>query len=219
MTDRVLFIFEMIGIVACAASGALAGMHKHMDAFGVSFLAVISAMGGGILRDLILGAVPPVAFTKPIYVMTAIAVALLMFFINRYFPKHSWGRLKGLVFLYMDAVGLGAFTVVGIKKAVNIYGFEHLFLVFSTGFITGVGGGILRDILAGDTPGIFIKYFYASASVIGAVVSMAVWNTVGEKAAMLIGIAVILILRLCAAHFRWNLFKDRSQAEKTGSES
>lgn len=125
MTDRVLFIFEMIGIVACAASGALAGMHKHMDAFGVSFLAVISAMGGGILRDT----------------------------------------------------------------------------------------------LAGDTPGIFIKYFYASASVIGAVVSMAVWNTVGEKAAMLIGIAVILILRLCAAHFRWNLFKDRSQAEKTGSES
>ena len=105
MTDRVLFVFEMIGIVACAASGALAGMHKHMDAFGVSFLAVISAMGGGILRDLILGAVPPVAFTKPIYVMTAIAVALLMFFINRYFPKHSWGRLKGLVFLYMDAVG------------------------------------------------------------------------------------------------------------------
>ena len=116
-----------------------------MDAFGVTFLAVITAMGGGIIRDLILGAIPPVAFIKPVYVAAATAVSLAMFFIHRYFKKQSLGKLHNFVFIYMDAVGLGAFTVVGIKKAVIMYGFSHLFLVLTTGFITGIGGGILRD--------------------------------------------------------------------------
>lgn len=161
MTDKVLFIFEMIGVIACAASGTASGINKHMDAFGVTFLAVITAMGGGIIRDLILGAIPPVAFIKPVYVAAATAVSLTMFFIHRYFKKQSLGKLHNFVFVYMDAVGLGAFTVVGIKKAVIMYGFSHLFLVLTTGFITGIGGGILRDVLAGDTPAVFIKYFYA----------------------------------------------------------
>lgn len=211
MADRLLFIFEIIGVAACAASGTIAGIKKHMDAFGVSFLAVISAMGGGIIRDFILGAVPPIAFVKPIYIAVALAVAAVMFFIHRYFPKHGWGRLHDIVFLYMDSIGLAAFTMVGIKKAIVLFGFSHLFLILSTGFITGVGGGILRDVLAGNTPLIFVKYFYACASIIGAVLCMALWNISGEAAAMFTGIAVIVALRLCAAHFRWNFFKDRSE--------
>lgn len=211
MSDKMFFIFEMVGIVACAASGAIMGMKKHMDAFGVMFLAITSAMGGGMIRDVILGAVPPIAFVKPIYVVVAVLVAVIMFFIHRYFPKHSWERLHDIVLLYMDAVGLGAFTVVGIKKAVMLYGFTHLFLVLSTGFITGVGGGMLRDILAGETPFIFKKYFYACASVIGAVCCMALWNLTGEKAAMLSGIVIIVSLRICAAHFRWSFFKYKDE--------
>lgn len=213
MTDKVLFIFEMIGVIACAASGTASGINKHMDAFGVTFLAVITAMGGGIIRDLILGAIPPVAFIKPVYVAAATAVSLTMFFIHRYFKKQSLGKLHNFVFVYMDAVGLGAFTVVGIKKAVIMYGFSHLFLVLTTGFITGIGGGILRDVLAGNTPAVFIKYFYACASIIGAVLCMALWNVLGEKAAMLIGITAIVVLRLCAAHFHWSFFKDNGGAE------
>lgn len=207
MTDKVLFIFEMIGVIACAASGTASGINKHMDAFGVTFLAVITAMGGGIIRDLILGAIPPVAFIKPVYVAAATAVSLTMFFIHRYFKKQSLGKLHNFVFVYMDAVGLGAFTVVGIKKAVIMYGFSHLFLVLTTGFITGIGGGILRDVLAGDTPAVFIKYFYACASIIGAVLCMALWNVLGEKAAMLIGITAIVVLRLCAARFHWSFLR------------
>ena len=167
MTEKFIFIFEMLGVIATAASGAMAGMKKHMDMLGVGVLAVTAAMGGGIIRDLILGAIPPVAFVKPIYAGSAFAVAAVMFFFHRAFPEHSFQKLHAAVFLYMDAIGLGAFTVVGVQKAITMYGFKHIFLLFTTGFLTGVGGGIMRDIFAGGIPGIFIKHFYACASVIG----------------------------------------------------
>ena len=210
MTERFIFIFEMLGIIATAASGAMAGMKKHMDMLGVGVLAVTAAMGGGIIRDLILGAIPPVAFVKPIYAGSAFAVAAVMFFFHRAFPEHSFQKLHAAVFLYMDAIGLGAFTVVGVQKAITMYGFNHIFLLFTTGFLTGVGGGIMRDIFAGEIPGIFIKHFYACASVIGAGACIALWKPFGTGIAMAAGILVTTALRLCAAHFKWNFFRDRN---------
>ena len=127
MTEKFIFIFEMLGIIATAASGAMAGMKKHMDMLGVGVLAVTAAMGGGIIRDLILGAIPPVAFVKPIYAGSAFAVAAVMFFFHRAFPEHSFQKLHAAVFLYMDAIGLGAFTVVGVQKAITMYGFSTYF--------------------------------------------------------------------------------------------
>ena len=188
MTEKFIFIFEMLGVIATAASGAMAGMKKHMDMLGVGVLAVTAAMGGGIIRDLILGAIPPVAFVKPIYAGSAFAVAAVMFFFHRAFPEHSFQKLHAAVFLYMDAIGLGAFTVVGVQKAITMYGFKHIFLLFTTGFLTGVGGGIMRDIFAGEIPGIFIKHFYACASVIGAGACIALWKPFGTGIAMAAGI-------------------------------
>ena len=104
MTEKFIFIFEMLGVIATAASGAMTGIKKHMDMLGVGVLAVTAAMGGGIIRDLILGALPPVAFVRPIYAGTAFAVAAVMFFFHRAFPEHSFQKLHAAVFLYMDAI-------------------------------------------------------------------------------------------------------------------
>lgn len=209
MTEKIILAFELLGVIAAAASGALTAMKKHMDMLGVCVLAITTAVGGGILRDLILGATPPVAFVKPVYVAVAFGVAVVMFFFHRAFPKQRFEHLHAAVFLYMDAIGLGAFTVIGVQKAVAMHGMKHIFLLFTTGFLTGVGGGILRDILSGEIPGIFIRHFYACAAVIGAGACILLWQPLGAGIAMTAGIAVTAGLRICAAHFHWNFFRDR----------
>ena len=106
-----------------------------------------------------------------------------------------------------DTLGLGVFTVVGVRAAFdNGMGINYFLPVF-LGTITGVGGGLLRDIMAGDRPYIFVKHVYASASIVGAVVCVLCWNRIGEEAAMLIGVASVVVLRLLAIRYRWNLPK------------
>ena len=105
----------------------------------------------------------------------------------------------------MDSVGLGIFTVVGIEAA-YLAGYENsVFLLVFVGVITGVGGGVIRDILAGNTPAILVKHFYATASIIGAVICIALWSLIGRSAALFGGAASVVMLRLLAAHFRWSL--------------
>jgi len=107
--------------------------------------------------------------------------------------------------MIFDSLGLGLFTVVGVTAAVNI-GYETTgFLQIFVGVLTGVGGGVLRDIMAGNTPYIFVKHVYASASIIGAAVCVLVGRSFGELAAMMAGAAVVFVIRILAAHYKWNL--------------
>lgn len=107
--------------------------------------------------------------------------------------------------MIFDSLGLGLFTVVGVTTAVNI-GYETTgFLQIFVGVLTGVGGGVLRDIMAGNTPYIFVKHVYASASIIGAIVCVLLGKQSGELTAMLIGAAAVFIIRILAAHYKWNL--------------
>ena len=110
-------IFDMIGTVAFAVSGALTGIRKHMDIFGISILALSTATGGGIIRDVILGITPPSTFQNPTAAMVAIATAIIVFLppIRKRLLKSS--RIYDLVMLVMDSLGLGAFTVIGVQKA------------------------------------------------------------------------------------------------------
>lgn len=203
--DLFVRVLEIIGTVAFAASGALIAMKKHMDLLGVIVLGVLTAVGGGILRDVILGITPPLAFRDPTCAIIAIATAIILFIPwVRHHLMHN-GRLFDIVLLGMDSVGLGVFTVMGIWNALDFSSDRSTFLLVFVGVLTGVGGGVLRDVLAGDMPYILVKHIYACASLLGAVTCTLLLRCLPQYAAMLIAIVLVLLIRLLSAYFRWNL--------------
>ncbi len=200
-----LLILEIIGTVAFAVSGAMTGLAKKMDIFGVAILGLTTAVGGGVIRDLILGLTPPAMFTNPIYAAVAAVVSVIAFLpaVRRWLT--AYGRVRDVLMLVMDSLGLGVFTVVGIQRAYTATDHRGLFLLVFVGVVSGVGGGLLRDVMAGNTPYIFVKHVYASASIIGAILCAALWGALGATAAMILGASVILTIRLLAAHYHWSL--------------
>ena len=205
MPEIVILIFELIGTVSFAASGAMTGIKKGMDTFGVAILGLCTAVGGGAIRDVVLGITPPTTFVNPVYAVVALLTAVMVFlpgsqrFLKR--KSHMYDRAMFL----MDTLGLSIFTVVGIRTAMLQDAAYGVFLLIFVGVITGVGGGILRDVLAGNTPYVFVKHFYACASIIGAIACVILWPYWGESLSMITGTALIVGLRLIAAHFRWKL--------------
>lgn len=205
--ETFILVIELLGTLSFAASGAMTGLRKNMDIFGICILGLTTAVGGGVIRDLILGNTPPATFQNPIYAMVAIGTSLVLFLpgvrhvLMRDPAAFDWGlRL-------MDSLGLGIFTVVGIRIAYRCTAEPTLFLLVFVGVLTGVGGGLLRDIMAGDTPYIFVKHVYASASLAGALACALLWDTAGEVAAMLTGAGLVVLIRILSAHYRWNLPK------------
>ena len=172
--EQLFLILELVGTLAFAASGAITGLKKNMDVFGVCILGLTTAVGGGVIRDLLLGITPPGTFQDPIYAVVALLTSLVLF-LPRIRRLLMWDqRLYDLVLVFV-------------------------------GVVTGVGGGVLRDVLAGDTPYIFVKHVYASASLAGALACVVLWPLAGEMAAMLCGSALVVAVRILSAHFRWNL--------------
>lgn len=206
-----LFVMEITGTVAFAISGAMTAMKKDMDIFGVMILALTTAVGGGIIRDLILGITPPNTFREPVYAITALVVAVMVFlpWIRRQFGRYQ--RVYDRIMLAMDSVGLGIFTVIGVQTAqaqAQTSG-HSLFLLTFVGVITGVGGGLLRDVMAGNTPYIFVKHVYASASVAGALLCAGLWRVLPGAAAMNLGAVLVILIRFLSAHYRWSLPRAR----------
>lgn len=200
-------IFEMIGVVAFAISGALVGIRHKMDLFGVISLGVITALGGGVIRDVILGIVPPAAFQNPTQVLVAAVVSILVFLpFSRRRLARSTVQFDTLL-LIADSIGLGIFTVHGLRAAVNAGFSNNLFLLIFVALITGVGGGVLRDLLAGERPYIFVKHIYACASIVGALLCALTAPRCGIQLAMTLGCAAVILLRLSSARYRWNLPK------------
>ncbi len=207
MLETIVFVFELIGTVAFAVSGGVTGLKKKMDIFGVVILAVVTAVGGGAIRDIVLGNTPPMTFRNPVYALVAVATGILTFIpaVRRLAGKNP--KVFDIFLLVTDSVGLGIFTVMGIRTAINLNHGENLFLLVFVGVVTGVGGGLLRDVMAGNTPYIFVKHIYASASLAGAVLCVLLWKPLGSTAAMSISAVVIIIIRFLAARFKWSLPK------------
>lgn len=210
MPWSMLFLFDLIGTIAFAISGAFVGIRKGMDIFGVNVLAVTTACGGGLMRDLIIGSIPPQMFRNPFFVMVAIVVAnvvFLLMYLHRHMPRKVAPLYDKLLF-WFDSLGLAAFTVDGVMAGIAMGYEDNEFLICFLGFMTAVGGGALRDVLAGQTPDIFRKHVYAVAAIAGAVLMVALLRLFGsEQIAMLGGFLLVLVLRFLAAHFRWNLPK------------
>ncbi len=203
--QTVVFILEIIGTVAFALSGAMTALKKHMDILGIAILGVTTAVGGGAIRDIVLGTTPPAMFTKPVYALVAASVSLVIFIpaIRRAFTRNQ--AAYDITIRIMDSLGLGIFTVMGISAAKSLPEAHNMFLLVFVGVITGVGGGVLRDIMAGDTPYIFVKHIYASAAIVGALICALLWDKLSAIPAMFAGAAVIVAIRLLAAHFKWSL--------------
>ena len=189
-----LYWLEQLGVAVAAITGVLAARGKRVDLFGVVVLAVVTAFGGGTIRDLTLGDSPVFWVRDGNYILTAVATALVTFVVARF---HEFSNRA---LLLADAVALAFFTMIGVKKALVFAAPAPV--AVTMGVITGVAGGILRDILTGEIPYVFRKeiYFYATASLCGAVVF--VWLQ-HWPFSLLIGAAVTLGLRLAA--IRWKL--------------
>jgi uncharacterized membrane protein YeiH len=194
----VLHALDLLGTFAFALSGALLAARKGMDVFGVIVLAIAAGLGGGIARDVLIGATPPFAITHWSVLATA-AVAGLVGFVS---PR-AIARARRTV-LVVDAAGLGVFAVAGTAKALD-HGVPAVGAVV-IGVVTAVGGGIARDLLAGDVPVILHSEIYATPAAIAALLVAAV----SRSAAMEIAAAVLATaIRLAALRFRWSAPRPR----------
>ena len=210
--DMFIFGMEIIGTVAFASSGAMLAIQKEMDLFGVGVLGVTTSVGGGMIRDLILGIIPPLMFQKPVYTVTAIVTSMLLFVIisvKRNLKNDKITAAYNKIMPIFDTIGLGIFTVTGMNTAKNA-GYDQTFLLVFVGVITGVGGGLLRDIMAQEKPYILTKHIYACASVLGAVVCVCLNVILDDLASMAAGLFVVVLVRIFATHYRWNLPKIKS---------
>ncbi|NLL52747.1 MAG: trimeric intracellular cation channel family protein [Peptococcaceae bacterium] len=209
-TDLLFFILQDIGTVAFALSGAMAAIQRELDVLGIVILGVITALGGGVVRDILLGITPPLMFENYHFLAVALVTSLLVYALeslsSKYLDKyrHSYLPLINLA----DAVGLGVFTVVGVNTAF-LYGYgSNWFLVIFVGTTTGVTGGMLRDVLAGQVPMVLHKQIYVLASITGAIIYYLLYQTNLEATiALYTSVLTIILIRILAIYFKWNLPK------------
>ena len=202
--DNFIFTIEMIGTIAFAVSGALSGVSKRLDILGITVLGCVTAIGGGIMRDILLGSFPPAAFTDPVYVSAAIATSVVIFifaYLNEETFSRAMDKLKSAINIF-DAIGLGVFAVSGTEVALS-YGFsENAFLSVFVGILTGVGGGVLRDLMVCEIPSVLRKKIYAVAAAAGSVSYYLILKAGAlGTIAMLCGIGLTIAVRILASHF------------------
>ncbi|GGV60973.1 UPF0126 membrane protein [Streptomyces longisporoflavus] len=189
---------DIVGIFVFAISGALLAVRKNFDVFGIVVLAEVTALGGGIFRDVVIGAVPPAAFVDLGYFITPLFAAALVFFLH---PEVERTQLAVNVF---DAAGLGLFCVTGTTKAYD-YGLG-LTASAALGLATAVGGGVLRDIIANEVPSLvrWDRDLYAVPAIVGSAMVACCINY-DMLNAYTSGLAVIttFVLRLLALRFHW----------------
>lgn len=192
-----LVVLDLCGIMAFALSGALVAVRKNLDIFGVLVLAGTTGLGGGFLRDVLIGATPPAALADWRYLLVPTAAGLIGFRFH-----HVLGRMERQVAV-LDAAGLGLFCVTGAIKAAE-YGLGPVPAALM-GMVTGIGGGMLRDVLAGRVPVVFREELYATPALVGAFLA------VGAREAgfnqwwfTLPGIAVCVAWRLIALKRGWH---------------
>jgi len=197
---NLLFLLDLIGTAAFAASGALAGIRRGMDLFGVLVLGMVTAIGGGTLRDLLLGDLPPFCLQNEIYLWLPAAVALLVFL------GHRWLFRFENPLLYFDAVGLGTFVVIGTSKALNLD--TGPFGAVLMGVMTGTAGGVIRDVLCNEIPLIMRREIYASACLLGgALLVLLRHSNAPHELSLLLAAGSVILLRLLAIHYNWSLPK------------
>jgi uncharacterized membrane protein YeiH len=192
---------EVIGTVAFAAAGALVGVKKRLDIFGVAMLAVTTAVGGGIMRDTLIGNIPPLAFRNPMFIFISLAVAGLVSIYVKQVARQQ--RLLN----FCDALGLGAFTATGASLALS---HDSALLVITVGVVTGTGGGVLRDIFVREIPLVFHTEIYAVAAAIGAACFYGLQKLLPVDMALYLACLITVAIRLLSLYYGINLPRVRA---------
>ena len=203
-------VLEVAGTISFAISGAMAALEKRVDLFGVIFLGATTALAGGIIRDVLIGKTPPSAFSNYRYMAIAAVTAAIVFLIAWLSKEHYEHNVDvvSAVNNIFDAAGLGAFTITGAKVAMGMGYMDNGFFVVFLAMVTGIGGGVLRDLMIGEIPFVLRKRIYAVASILGGIVYyQLVRYRADDMAAAFIGIGIVFGLRMLATIFKWNLPK------------
>jgi len=201
-------VCEWLGTAAFAVSGAMVAIDTGMDLFGVIFLAMITALGGGTLRDVLIGHFPPRMFTNYQFLLLAVFCAVTVFVLadiykDKYVKtEHGIERVNNV----FDAIGLGVFAVSGARIGMDAGFMDNAFLVTFLGMTTAVGGGMIRDVLLQRIPFVLNKRVYAVAAIAGAFTYWVIeYVFLNPVLAYAVGWLVTVTLRMLATIYKWNL--------------
>lgn len=204
--DEVIFVLELIGAAAFSVSGAMVAIEKKADIFGVLFLAITTALGGGVIRDVLIGQIPPRMFVSYWYLLVAVIAALAVFtdaYVRSERYKLHIDRLDAVNNIF-DAIGLAVFTITGMNTAMAVS--DNVILLLFVGMSTGIGGGMLRDVMTNTMPKVLRKRIYAVASLLGGgLYYVMLLLGAGQLASVGFSMLLIFVLRLLATINKWNL--------------
>ncbi len=210
VSEIVLLITEWIGTISFSVSGSLIAIRHNLDLFGVATVGAITAIGGGIMRDTMIGNTPPKIFSNPLVLLVAVATSIIVFLIT-YFNRKNFKMLSekiDTINVLFDALGLASFTIAGTEVACLASFEDNALLVITLGVITGVGGGILRDVLVNEKPYILTKHIYAVVSISGCCLYYLISVYLNYKVFATVFVIIFTVLiRLLAAKFHWKLPK------------
>ncbi len=218
--ELLIFVIELIGTAAFAVTGVIAAIERGLDVFGAIVLGGTTAVGGGAIRDLLLGITPPTLFRTPVFAVVAVITSFVTFVLEYFIgTKHKSKReIYNQIVNVFDSVGLSIFVTVGVNTA-SIKGYGgNAFLSIFVGVITGIGGGILRDVLAGKVPVVLYKRVYALAAIVGAIIYYyARFFGLSQPISLIAGCGIIIVIRILATIFRWNLPKLPAEVGKVNT--
>lgn len=203
-------IIESLGVVAFSVSGSMIAIRRKTDLFGVILLAIITSLGGGLTRDVIFSFSPPALFGMKWYLLICLVVSVIVFLIARKYSKtylENETKIEHINDVF-DALGLGIFAVMGVKVAFEHGYADNAIISISCGLITGICGGMLRDVLTNSMPFVLAKRIYAIAAILGSSVYyvMCVFG-INDGVAIIAGTLTAFILRILAMIFKWNMPK------------
>lgn len=217
----ILTLLELIGTVAFSVSGALVAIGASLDIFGVVFVSCITAVGGGIVRDLLLGIHPPAVFHNFPIVFVAMITAIVVFIVA-YWQRNRFHHFKTKtehINNIFDAIGLAAFSVIGTEVGYTNGFLHNSFVLVAIGMITGIGGGIFRDILTDTTPYVFKKHIYALASIFGSLLYVILRSySHSVPLASVPAMISVIAIRMLATRYCWELPKISIRAESSEQE-
>lgn len=210
LSEMIFFAAELIGTAAFSIAGTLVAIRRELDIFGAVVVGTVTAVGGGCIRDILLGQFPPMMFKTSVYAALAAILAIVVFILEyiitarRILESKTYETIVNI----FDALGLAIFVVVGINtSAASGYG-NNAFLSICVGVLTGIGGGIIRDLFVGTIPMVLRKQVYALPAIIGGIIYYyMIYFGTNEYIAVSVTIVFIMTIRILAAHFKWDLPK------------
>ncbi len=208
MESSVILVVELIGIIAFAVSGAVVAIDKGLDVFGVAFIGEITALGGGVIRDAVLGIFPPIMFTYKIYTVFAVISAVIVFIIayrDKYLFYDNVERIDSIVNIF-DAIGIGIFAVTGVQRCIEHGYGDNAFLCIFMAMTTCIGGSIMRDILCQKLPAVLRRRIYALATIAGGATYYYMFMYgLDRELSMAAGAGITILIRFLATKYKWNM--------------